>query len=544
MKHLLLLCALAFLFSCNEKKSQPVNPITNTGNLRSQLFTININADTTLVTLAGTIIKIPNGALQSAVNPVKLEIKEALSINDIVLAGLSTMIGKQALSSGGMLYFNAASGYQVEIKKPIQISVPTGNYNRDMKVFKGEETNGSIKWTNPGPLPEDETTKKLDAGKNIFSANCSSCHKIAADFAGPALYGITEKRSRAWLQIFTRHNPASFIFGEGNNIRNNEYPRKPDSIAMDEVYTDTSRSVNVDDIAVYHACLKNRFHGTEMTGFPTLTNKDIDLIYTYIKNVSDNRPDLKDKYKENCCDSCIAYWKAKNSIMIQREKYITDNGRFFNLDREIPGVPSPPFPIDTTTPSAPIKNSKVSHINTRAVYYTINITATGWYNIDILMKDFSNCVPSELMVRIQGTYTVDFNVNLVIPSVKAFVEGGKLNNGTDYGFDEDDGRIPLPQGASCTVLAFATAGDTILFGKALFNAQTKQLIEINVKPISKEALKQEIKNMNFENVKPEVKDAIRANEIREIDKKLPEIEKLKPKNCDCNFLQQYPVAKK
>ena len=77
MKQLLLLCALAFLFSCNEKKSQPVNPITNTDNLRSQLFTININADTTLVTLAGTIIKIPTGALQSAVNPVKLEIQHA-----------------------------------------------------------------------------------------------------------------------------------------------------------------------------------------------------------------------------------------------------------------------------------------------------------------------------------------------------------------------------------------------------------------------------------------------------------------------------------
>lgn len=36
-------------------------------------------------------------------------------------------------------------------------------------------------------------------GKEIFKTKCSACHKISKRFVGPALAGITEKRTPEWI---------------------------------------------------------------------------------------------------------------------------------------------------------------------------------------------------------------------------------------------------------------------------------------------------------------------------------------------------------
>lgn len=536
---LLLATLTCLLFSCTDKENTVVTKLLNEGNLSSQFFTIDINRDTVLQTAKGCIIQIPKGSLQSDSSHVKLEIKEALSNTDIVLAGLSTMAGKQALSSGGMIYFNAASGYKVEVKKQLSILVPTETYNRDMKVFKGDSVDGKINWTNPSPLPEDETTKKLDYGKTLFTSNCGNCHKVYEDMTGPALYGITDKRSKEWIYAFTRHNfftTDSAKEGEGVNEYNgvNADDNMYKQVQLHEGHP--GYLSDEDEAYIYHECQRKKY-GAEMTAFPYLSNKDIDAIYTYINNETDKRPDLREKFKDNCCDSCITYYKASariNEIENKRKQLIRENEKFFSLNRVIPNLP--PTPPDTI-PVAPSmeKSTKVTPVNTGATYYTINITATGWYNIDILMKDYSNCVPSELMVRLQGNYSIDFNVTLIIPSVKAFIDGGKLSDGKGYGFDEADGRIPLPQGANCIVLAFAENDGKIVFGKAAFNAQTKQTVNISITEISKDALKKEIMFLGLDNVSVDITDSKNADKIRQADKELKEIEKLRPKNCDCGI---------
>jgi mono/diheme cytochrome c family protein len=533
----LLILVTASFFSCNTKQQSTFSNVLNEAQLPSQLFSVNINSDTTLVTTSGAIIKIPKGSLQSDSSNVKLEIKEALTNEDIVLAGLTTMSGQQSLSSGGMIYFNGASGYKVEIKKAIEVAIPTKNYNRDMKVFKGEkDAAGKIDWKYPVPLPADETTKKLDTGKAIFMNNCASCHKIDKDFVGPALYGITYRKSKEWLYQYTNHN---FYLPE----------RKPKTTVVSPVESDFNISradslkrledshTSYEELYYYHECQKRKFGGAEMPGFD-LSEKDIQNLYTYIKNESNKKPDLKNKFKNNCCDSCVAYFKARaklEDLQKEREDLVKENGTFFSLEREIP-VPPPTELPTAPEPQTPVGGStKVIPVTNAAVYYTINITAVGWYNIDILMKDYSNCVPSELMVRIQGNYKINFNVTLIIPSVKAFVEGGNLKNEKEYGFDENDGRIPLPTGAKCFVLAFAEQGDKVLFGKAEFNAQTKQSISIEVSETNKAAFKTVITQMGLDNVDAELKDSKNADQIRQADKQILELEKLKPKNCNCDF---------
>lgn len=38
-----------------------------------------------------------------------------------------------------------------------------------------------------------------DAGKEIFKAKCSACHKEDKRFVGPALAGVTERRTPEWI---------------------------------------------------------------------------------------------------------------------------------------------------------------------------------------------------------------------------------------------------------------------------------------------------------------------------------------------------------
>jgi mono/diheme cytochrome c family protein len=474
---------------------------------------------------------LPKGTLQSENNNVKLEIKEALSSSDIVLAGLTTMSNGQSLSSGGMIYINAAAGYKVQIKKEVEILVPTKNYNPDMQVFKGKENKGAVDWIEPAALPKDETIIKINKGEGLFKANCASCHKIDNDFTGPSLYGVTERRPKQWLYAFTR-NPTKLV-------KDGYYTDGPEKPAV----VDSSRAEIIPDF--YSSCMAHKWWPVIMTSFPQLTDTDLDALYSYVKTESDKLPKPKGNGTTDCCDSCDTYGKALFAASGEFRKFAQKKDNFFTLDRTVPIPISPisdtiiPSPINTQVTNALPPTRKIVSPNTaNGTYYTINIKTFGWYNIDILLKYFSKCPPSELFVRIQGSYEVDLNVVLIIPSVKAFVEGGKLNDNKKYGFDETNGKIPLPQSALCYVLAFGEYKDKLLFGKASFTAIEKQTVDINMAEITRQMLNIRIKEMNLDNVDLEIKKVpqpLSPVSAKKIDKMMEDALKLKPKNCDCGF---------
>lgn len=532
---------LILLNGCLTNQTPAIKGLLNEQNLASQFFTVNTEADTTLLTKNGCVIKIPKGAIAGSSQNIKLEIKEALSNTDIVMAGLTTMSGKLPLSSGGMIYFNAASGYSIEIKKQIEVLVPTKNYNRDMQVFKGDTVKGKIDWQQPEALPADSTTAKVDAGKRLFLSNCASCHKVNEDFTGPALYGITERKNWDWIYALTVHDMRILESGcrEGGgdaywgNITDTGHIKYWRENADNDHEGEMPETIKA---CLYHRCLKNKY-GSEMTSFMGLAENDVKNIYAYVKSESDKRPELKEKFGRNCCDSCVDYIQANLGLLQQREKLKTENGQFFNLDRVIPVPPQDTtvYEEDTTT-ILPPPYTKVTPTSVKATYYTINIKTVGWYNIDILMKDYNGCIESELFVRLQGNYDLDVNINLIIPQYKVFVEGGKLTDGEQYGFDENDGKIKLPQNAKAYIIAFAEKDDKLIFSKKEFNTQTKQTIELVFTELSKQQLKAEITSLKLDNVDADVKDSKNAKEIKVIDKELKKTENLKPKNCDCDFL--------
>ena len=50
----------------------------------------------------------------------------------------------------------------------------------------------------------------VSEGETVFKAKCTACHKISKKFVGPALKGITERRSPEWIMNMTL-NPEEMI---------------------------------------------------------------------------------------------------------------------------------------------------------------------------------------------------------------------------------------------------------------------------------------------------------------------------------------------
>lgn len=160
----------------NKHKSELLYDLNEQGNtnwseadkqLQSQLFKVNPKRDTIIETRAGILFSIPaesfiNKFGKSPIEPVDVEIKEAMNAFDIMKAGLSTMSNDQLLETGGMFYFNARSSNEnlsINQSKSIQTAIPYNGANNNMMLFDGErKADGHINWINPKPTIRQLTT--------------------------------------------------------------------------------------------------------------------------------------------------------------------------------------------------------------------------------------------------------------------------------------------------------------------------------------------------------------------------------------------------
>jgi mono/diheme cytochrome c family protein len=96
--------------------------------------------------------------------------------------------------------FNACSGKKTE-QKPVEEAkaVDASEYNKDASAEPAEAASdkgiGPVTSVEIGPLDNALAEK----GKSIFETKCSACHKFEAKYVGPALGGVTKRRSPEWV---------------------------------------------------------------------------------------------------------------------------------------------------------------------------------------------------------------------------------------------------------------------------------------------------------------------------------------------------------
>ncbi len=533
----------AIIIACNTGKNKSL--LSKPDELVAEEYVINIDKDTTLQTKNGALLKIPKGSLATDNgNTVVLEIKEAYTMEQMILAGLTTQSNGQPLSSGGMIYINAKAGQNVTIKQAIKISTPANYLNPDMQLFKGEKDDkGNINWNNPTPLPENKELTEIEEGQRLFLSQCASCHRVDADGTGPALAHFLKRFSGDKLLARGHTLHLSYQFLGENYSANSEYK---DTVS--DYLGNLSPELRSNQQLYF--CNLQRMFGSLGTAHSNLTEDNINNIYKYIQNESDKRnlPLPSIAYLDNCIDSCMEYNKVvgklieeKHRITKRKDTLIQDNGKMVKEKGE----------ITRGTGDIPGPDNKVTPKTYNSVYYEFTIETFGWFNIDVLVKGMNGVKESELFVRIVGEYREKVQVYLIIPSVKVYVQGGPAErNAEEFAFQLKNGKIDLPQDSKAYILAVTETSSSIAYVLKEFTTSTRQEIEVALKETNKAEFNAAISLIGGEGLKIDVKDTKNADQIRKvstdlkvIEQELKKADNLKPKNCDCDCGPQWDAVK-
>lgn len=535
MRYIILLFTAAAIFAACSTGNNSTS-LFGTDKLETARYEIDTDRDTTIETAHGALLKIPRGALATDKgNKVTLEIKEAYSMQQIILAGLTTQSNGDPLSSGGMIYINAAAGQKVTVKQKIQVAIPAGFLQSGMQLFKGEEqAGGRINWVSPDTLPVNPQLASVDYGQLLFQKSCSGCHTLGRDMAGPDL----------------AHFMKRFPPGEKNTLYyGHVYLPEADSVAKkdtvnyhDEYLYDHSY---YDPYFLYKCNLASKYNRRGPAVFPEsdASYPDEMPVFRYLQNESDRLglPLPSHAYLKDCADSCIAYRQRKDEL--QRRKEVTQDERRELVEENGSLVyKKPDSTWGTGGAPPPDLGKRVSPENYEAEYYQFTITSLGWFNIDMLLENVNGVKESELFVRVAGPYQEKIKMYLVIPSVKVYGEGGPAErNDDEFAFFYRSGKLPLPQNAKAYILAVTETGSSIAFGIKEFITGPHQELTVELHAASKEEFTNAMQSFDAGRLHITVKDAKNADAVRATDKELKNIdqqlrdaEQLRPKNCDCD----------
>jgi mono/diheme cytochrome c family protein len=466
MKKYVRFFATVLVFISCTTNNKPEQSILSAPNLKSHFIFIQSDSSYSLKTPKGAIIRIAAQSFRVDANSkVEVEIKEAYSLADILLAGLTTESNGKPLQSGGMIFINATmNGKPVELIKPIKISIPTDIYDDRMQLFKGElQQDSSINWVDPQPLDTGATSKKLKTGELLFKANCASCHKIRKDFTGPALAGCRNREPDSdWAYRFTI-NPA--------------------------LMTDS-----------YAQAIRKQFNNQQMTMFGNhLSRADVNAILDFCDNeasldpepVLPNRALKADSAKaEKPCGYDTLYYRKDTSIKI--------------------------LPADTTYSTATInlkpQEEKEYKENMREGFadpnvttgmYDFEINTFGWYNVDAFFEGYKGATFVTVNAALQMPGESYMHVYLFCPG-KKFLSVAYYPKDNNYLFDKVNGKIPLFINDDAIILAFGSKGDKMLYGTAAFKIKKIQTINIPIKETTDAELKSFIQKNNIDGIKIDI----------------------------------------
>lgn len=450
MKVIWTILSIFFLGSC--KTNERNLGIFIQDNLETQTFSVKTDQDTSLITKGGIIIQIKAGDIEvPSGNDIKFNVKEALTIADMVKAGLYTMSNGKPLSSGGMFSIEVEEGKEFKLKRAFSVYVPTTRYNNDMSIFSGLENEHRINWVNPEKLSENDVVQsKIQSGEILFQTNCGNCHKMDVDFTGPPMLGVTHRLPKRWLYDFTK-NPAS---------------------VWDHSASKTDNLLPIDN---YTCCMVKKWRPIIMTPFPQLSDDDLDNIYSFIRSESEK---VGFETEPTDISDCFVCSFPDGST----KKFDDDINSYFSLSRTIE------VNLDTVI----------------GTFYSLNIDSFGWYNIDIFLDDLKGCTPSELIVDIGRRPNENLNIALIIPSIQVFSYAYQVETSSNYVFSKDGRTIPLPRGEKCYILSYIQTGEeSVEYSLQPFIAASSNIISTNWRNESLEDFLKVIDSLGLKDIKPD-----------------------------------------
>lgn len=309
------------LYQCNNStitktfKLYPNDPFKNTI-VPSQTFDIDSKIDNVIEGKNGTIIVCPKGCFMDAKGKivednVKIELSEALLLEDMLLSNLTTTSNGMQLETDGMIYFNAtANGEQLSINKenPIHIEIPTAEKKAGMMAYKGvRDDKGNMNWIEPKELDKFLTTvdiHSLDFLPQGFQTEVDKGmpyknYKIATQGLTDSLYyqlSVTDRNALIQGFVPTNYNESYYNkekqIVKGKYTSNSYLVNQNDDAATDSFISNLNFGI---DPAIIKVIKSDQFQNTFIATkefesrlkiiFKTCNNE---VLNTYINNLNKN----------------------------------------------------------------------------------------------------------------------------------------------------------------------------------------------------------------------------------------------------------------
>lgn len=551
---ILLTCIVLLATSCQHPNKNAA--LGDPERIASEIFTISLNRDTVLLTSRGARIDIPIGTLATQGDSlVQLEIREAYSLEEMIRGGLTTSAGGEPLSSGGMINIQAKGGQDVRIAKPMRVSVPAPFLEPGMRLYKGEtDSSGRLNWTQPQPLSPGAPAIKIDSGMILFQAHCATCHGIGKDGTGPNLAHFLKQfppGSEFYDAFCSRYLHGSVPGWPNENSGQNDSSSADQANAANsdqEIWGSCSKYY------LYHQHLRHQF-GSVGT-YSQLSRAELATIYRYVQNESDrqalpvpNRQGLLD-----CLDSCQAYKSAMAAIQ-RLEDSLEQLKRPLTSENRNPAATTPALASADPSPQLPAPNKPSEQVvpeENYSVYYQFSIESFGWYNIDVLSKEINGNLESSLLARVTGRYREKLDIFLILPDQKTYVRGGPAIQGEGYyAFNENNGKIFLPQHARGYILAMKETESSIAWALRQFTTSSDQTINLQLNESTMEEFKKAVESIGAENLSirvaattdPQRRLAI-SNQLKSLEEKKKFVQTLEPKTCGCSCSEPHDYGQK
>lgn len=376
---------LMIFTSCNSddsvsdsKDNQTETTFFSPDQLPTYTFEID-NTKDTILEQNGLRLHLPkNSFLDQNGKPAQLitiTVKTALTLEDMIKAGLSTIDDQgRVLSSGGMFYWDAKSaGQSVKPKAAAEIfaEVPTDVFQADMRVFSGKAVNGNIVWTNSQDFKNQTAIDSLKLGKVLFMQYCTACHNPRLEFnsTGPRLVNITEHRTRDWLSDFTRNS---------------------------------SKMIKGDD--PFANCVYAEFNNQLMLSFLDLSDGEINAIYDWIESESKriNKPELKPTCTADNVEQRLftrdSLYKIQDSLIRIYQDSLAEARDYYrnSVDINLVVLPAPKY------------------------YQILMANQVGWINID-KWPEFSN-TENLVLSEIQSKKDLFIQMFAIVPNRKIVLQ--------------------------------------------------------------------------------------------------------------------------
>lgn len=508
MKKIIIYCiALAIIIGCNTNKSF-VSEILNDNNLTLQEFSINPSIENKIKSKEGIEFIIPPNAFNTNESSIDIVVKEALTINDIIKAKLTTQSKDGLLSSDGMFYFGTKK--DVQLTKEIVVKLPTNNYNSNMQLFKGNKVGDNIIWENPKPILQNP---EVPNSEQLFIKNCASCHALDKKLTGPPLAYVEERFSN-------RQNLIEYIQNNQKFMAWHYYEKDTLPKGIHSINDLQEREKDV----AYARFLYCVYGKTAMNVFDTTVLKEQELIsiINYIKQESKKYPN---PYNRGTFENCLNVYKELELIVQQK-----DSLEALNIPRKMVEVTNMQPTIDTAGTLQKVTIEKFD-----ANEYIFSIDATGWYNIDEFLRK-ENTLMSNLTVELNQDTLNQKEVFLAVPSYKIFAQGGLINK-TQYSFFENNsGSLPLPQGVKAYAIVFGESNKQLYFGIQEFITSTTQNIKVNVQITDKSSIEKTINNLKLSDLNLKIEKNDIPKQIDSLNKIIEfKYNSLSQSNCECFY---------